>query len=127
VPSLGLQYGSLLGRVPAAFLEFSKLVTRDRHPDGDLFYHQATPVISALRSLDAALERGAAPRRIAEDMGILVLADERLLQGLQDLPGLTGNQLAGWEKAFSAYGKTEQTAYSNVLHDFGLPSVGNPS
>jgi len=126
VPSLGVKYGRLLGRVPFTFVEFANLVKHDRHPDGDLLYHQAAPAILALRTLDAALERGAAPRRISVDMAILVLADQRLLADLQHLPGLTGNRLAAWEQGFSVDGRTEQTAFTNVLHDFGLPSVGNP-
>jgi len=125
VPSLGVKYASLLGRVPFTFLGYSKLVGHDRHPDGDLRYHQAAPVISALGALDAALERGAAPRRIADDMAVLVLDDERLLEDLQQLPGLTGKRLAAWEQAFSTDGRTEEVAFTNVLHDFGLPSVGS--
>ncbi len=125
IPSLGVKYGSLLGQVPFTFLGFANLVKHDVHPDGDLFDHQAAPVVKALRTLDAALERGAAPRGISVDMAILVLADQRLLLDLRDLPGLTGYRLAAWEQGFSADGKTEQTAFTNVLHDFGLPSVGN--
>jgi len=125
-PSLGVKYGSLLGRVPFTFVGFANRAKHDRNPDGDLLYHQAAPVILALRTLDAALARGAAPRRISVDMAILVLADQRLLLDLQYLPGLTGNRLAAWEQGFSRDGRTEQTAFTNVLHDFGLPSVGNP-
>lgn len=126
VPSLGVKYGSLLGQVPFAFVGYANLVKQDRHSNGDLLYRQAAPVMLALRKLDAALERGAAPRRISVDMAILVLADQRLLVDLQYLRGLTGNRLAAWEQTFSADGKTEQTSFTNVLHDFGLPSVGNP-
>ncbi|MGO9961844.1 MAG: hypothetical protein ACLPUG_00240 [Acidimicrobiales bacterium] len=125
VPSLGLRYGTLLGRVPFTFVGYANLVKHDHDPDGDLLYHQAAPVILALKNLDAALERGAAPHRVSVDMAILVLADRRLLLDLQYLPGLTGNRLADWEQVFSVDGKTEQTAFTNVLHDFGLPSVGS--
>jgi hypothetical protein len=59
-------------------------------------------------------------------MALLVLTDQRLLLDLQHLPGLTGNRLAAWEQEFSEDGRTEQTAFTNVLHDFGLPSVGSP-
>jgi hypothetical protein len=123
-PSLGLKYGHLLGQVPYTFLGFSKVVGHDHDPDGDLLYRQAAPVISALGAVDVALARGAAPRQIANDMAILVLADQRLLSDLEQLPGLTGSQLASWEQGFSTDGGTEQAAFNNVLHDFGLPSVG---
>ncbi|MFZ2058875.1 MAG: hypothetical protein WAV54_15835 [Acidimicrobiales bacterium] len=126
VPSLGVKYGSLRGRVPFTFLGFANLAKYDCHPDGDLLYHQAAPVILVPRTLDAELARGAAPRRISVDMAILVLAHQRLLLDLQYLPGLTGNRLAAWEQGLSADGRTEQTASTNVLHDFGLPSIGNP-
>jgi hypothetical protein len=126
VPSLGVRYGNLLGRVPFTFLGFADLVKHDSHPDGDLLDHQAGPVMSALKTLDAALERGSAPRAISLDMALLVLTDQRLLLDLQHLPGLTGNRLAAWEQEFSEDGRTEQTAFTNVLHDFGLPSVGSP-
>jgi hypothetical protein len=124
-PSLGLKYGALLGRVPATFVAFSKVVDSDHHPDGDVLYRQAEPVIVALRALDAALIQGSAPHRIADDMATLVLTDEELLVDFQHLPGLTGERLAGWEEVFSEAGTTEQRAFSDVLFDFGLPSVGN--
>jgi hypothetical protein len=127
VASLGLKYGRVLGQVPFAFLRFSKSAGRDRHPDGDLLLRQAAPVISALGALDTALARGAAPHHIAIDMATLVLADKQLLMDLQYLPGLSGRRLTIWEHQFSIDGGTEQTAYSNVLHDFGLPSVGHPA
>lgn len=56
-PSLGVKYGTLLGKVPYTFLGFASLVRRDHRPDGDLLYRQAAPVISALAKLDGALAR----------------------------------------------------------------------
>jgi hypothetical protein len=126
VSSLGLKYAHVLGRVPFTFVEFAQEAGHDRRPDGDILYRQAAPVIVALRSVDAALERGAAPRRIARDMAVLVLSDERLLADLQYLPGLGRSRLAAWEHGFSGDGANEQSAFTNVLHDFGLPSVGQP-
>jgi hypothetical protein len=115
----------VLGQVPNSFLAFSKAVGRDHHPDGDLLYQQAAPVMRALQTLDTAFVHGSAPGRIANDMGVLVLADQRLLDDMTHLPGLSGSRLGAWEQAFSSDGGTEQTAFNNVLHDFGLPSVGH--
>lgn len=124
VPSLGTKYATVLGKVPFTFLQFSKLIDKDHHPDGTLIYEQAAPVRSALQNLDTALAGGSAPRRIAHDMATLVLADEELLSDLEQLPGLNGSRLATWEEGFSKDGDVEQTAYNDVLYDFDLPSVG---